>query len=357
MDIMDNGMELTFDCGDLQPVLMDSLSDNLALVPLSDSQRKALQLFRSRIASSEYVEMPHPCLCGGTSDILIACKDRHGLPLRTVLCESCGLMRSDAYLSPDTLVKFYQNDYRRLYEKEAYTSSSALERMKTHGKHIYQLFIECNINIPKHVFEVGCGTGGNLIPFLLRDHIVHGCDYDRAFLEVGRDLGLDLYEGGLETLGEKLPYSLVILCHVIEHFWDPVSELNKLHTVLPEGSLVYIELPGIYSIHHSYRDPLLFLQNAHAYHFCLKTLDYVMSLSGFERVYGDERIRGIYRLNMSLKPISPDSELFRQILCYLIRVDRLKRFPNSLFWVQLALRLARKLGGSRVYKYDKKVYN
>lgn len=337
-----------FNCSNQQPVLRRSLSDGIAIVPLTDSQRKALRHFKSRVESSEYVDSPHPCLCGSTDDILVACKDRYGIPLRTVLCKRCGLMRSDPYLSPNALVKFYQDDYRPIYEEVVPPGSKVLARMIIRGEHIYQLFRDHDVTIPNHVFEVGCGIGGNLVPFLLQNHIVKGCDYGSDFIEIGSKLGLDLDEGGLEILGDELPHSLVILCHVLEHFWNPVSELSLLRQKLPEGGLVYIELPGIYSIRQTYGDPLRFLQNAHTYHFCLHTLDYVMSLAGFERVYGDEGIRGIYSVNLSLQPMSPDPKLYRQVLSYLKHIDRLRWFPHHSLWLQQGMKLARKLMGARL---------
>ena len=341
-------------CVNLQPALRRLVSDRIVAVPLTGTQREALRRFMSHVEKSEYTEIPHPCLCGSTDDIVVACKDRYGIPLRTILCKKCGLMRSDPYLSSEALVKFYRNDYRPIYEQTACHGTEAMVRMAVHGERIYQFFREHGVAIPRYVFEVGCGTGGNLVPFLLRNHTTRGCDYGIDFLEMGRKLGLDLCEGGLEVFWDELPHSLIILCHVLEHFRDPVSELSLLRKKLPEGSLVYVELPGIFSIRRTYGDPLLFLQNAHAYHFCLQTLDYVMGLVGFERVCGDEQIQAIYRLNPSLRPTSPDPELHQQVLSYLKHIDRLWWF-SRLFLFRQSVRLARKLTGPRFYEWVKRI--
>ena len=347
--------KLMSNSSNVQPALKRLASDCIAAMSLTDTQRESLRRFISCVESSEYAKTRHSCLCGAIDDIVVACKDRYGIPLRTVLCKGCGLMRSDPYLSPDALVKFYRNDYRSIYEYAASPDSRYLARMITNGERIYQFFRDHNVAIPKHVFEVGCGIGGNLVPFLLQDHTVAGCDYGTDYLEIGRKIGLDLRHGDLETLGHRVPLSLIILSHVLEHFRDPISELSCLRKILPEDSLVYVGLPGIYSIRQTYGDPLLFLQNAHAYHFCLQTLDYAMSLVGFERVYGDERVQAIYRLNLSLQPMSPDPELYRRVLGYLKRIDRLRWFPHSLFWFQQSMKLARKLMGSRFYEWVKRV--
>lgn len=312
----------------LRPALGRLVSDGKAAMALTGAQRESLQRFMTRVKNREYDNTPHPCLCGEADDVLIACKDRYGIPLRTLLCKGCGLMRSDPYLSPDALVKFYQHEYRGIYEASVFPICNALVRMVVRGEHIYRFLHKHDVKIPENVFELGCGTGGNLIPFLLQNHVVAGCDHGGDFLEMGRKLGLDLREGGIEMFGDELPHSLIILCHVLEHLRDPINELTVLRNLLPEGSLVYVEVPGIYSIGRSYRDPLLFLQNAHSYHFCLKSLDYVLGLASFERIYGNERIEAIYCLNLSLQPPIPGHKLYQQVLSYLKRTDRLRWLPR-----------------------------
>jgi len=267
--------------------------------------------------------------------------------LSTVLCKNCGLMRSDPYLPPEALGSFYKNEYRTIYDKNAFSTTVPLVRMTSNGEKIYRLFDKLGVPIPKHVYEIGCGTGGSLIPFLLRNHIVIGCDYGVEFIEIGRKLGLDLREGGLETFGKELPQSLVILCHVLEHFYNPLSELDTLRNILPEKSLVYIEVPGIFHIRESYRDPLLFLQYAHAYHFCLQTLDFLMSLKGFERIFGNEKIQAIYRLNPKDSHSKPDTELYSKILRYLKYANRFRWFPSNLIY-----RLARRLLGANFLEWS-----
>ena len=42
---------------------------------------------------------------------------------------------------------------------------------------------------------------------------------------------------------------------------------------------------------------LLYLQNAHVYHFSLQTLTNVLSKNGFIRCHGNEYIRGIFKIN------------------------------------------------------------
>jgi len=62
----------------------------------------------------------------------------------------------------------------------------------------------------------------------------------------------------------------------------------------PEG-MIYIEVPGIYSIPKNYPDFLRYLQNAHLYYFTLSSLTQIVNKNGFELVFGDEYIRAIFK--------------------------------------------------------------
>lgn len=63
-----------------------------------------------------------------------------------------------------------------------------------------------------------------------------------------------------------------------------------------ENTLIYIEVPGIFKLEHAYNGNLsLFLQNAHLYHFSLRTLQNLMTARGFELVSGTEFIRSIFK--------------------------------------------------------------
>jgi NAD(P)-dependent dehydrogenase (short-subunit alcohol dehydrogenase family) len=49
-----------------------------------------------KLASGEYKSESPPCpVCTGGTDVLLAEKDRYGLPMRVVACDRCGLIRTD----------------------------------------------------------------------------------------------------------------------------------------------------------------------------------------------------------------------------------------------------------------------
>ena len=63
----------------LQPALRRLVSDRIAAVALTGTQREAQRRVMSRVERSEYAEIPHPCLCGSIDEIVVAFKDRHDI--------------------------------------------------------------------------------------------------------------------------------------------------------------------------------------------------------------------------------------------------------------------------------------
>lgn len=91
------------------------------------------------------------------------------------------------------------------------------------------------------------------------------------------------------------PANVVILSHVLEHLSNPLNSINAISKLLAEDGYLYVEVPGIFKIHSTYGDVLLFLQNAHLYHFTLNTLSFLMAQAGFKLIDGNERISALFQ--------------------------------------------------------------
>lgn len=298
-------------------------------LPLTDVQAEGVSRVLRHLEDDRYSETPNSCICGSNDDILIAERDRYGIPIETVLCRGCGLLRSDPYLTPQSIIRFYQEDYRSIYTSVDGTKGLfANEYLK--GSLIHGWLIKHSAAIPPLVFEIGCGAGGILQYFQGIGSSVAGCDYGEDGCAFGRASGLRLETGGSDKLAKYGRADLLILCHVLEHWRDLLNELKRLHNLLRENGLVYIELPGIFDIRRTYRDIALFLQNAHVWHFCLVTLDYVMSLAGFERLAGNERIQSLYRVAPKCASVPRNPDIHRRILYSLLWTERLRYLPRSM---------------------------
>lgn len=234
-------------------------------------------------------------------------------------------------MDASSLTKFYEQDYRPIYVGHAKAPESFFVEQIRHGKTVHD-FVASHLPFSEHwsVFDIGCGAGGTLIPFWQAGWRAFGCDVSGEYLQRGRNAGLVLEHGDVATLRKHSPANLVILSHVLEHLPDPLEDLGQISKLLVADGYVYVELPGIFSIHKTYGDTLSFLQNAHLCHFTLTTLAALMSKAGFRLIRGDEHIHALFQKNNSVLSISTTDQ-YRRIKAYLFATElgRVSRYFRS----------------------------
>lgn len=268
-------------------------------IPLTFAQLGARDRVASRLASGEYEQRSTACFCGAEGGLLIAERDRYGLPVRTVLCPRCGLLRSDPRLTDAAAATFYQQEYRTLYGDSGGAEALLAEQIRRGRAYLNAL--APLLGDVETIFEVGCGAGGLLLPFAEAGKRVVGCDLGADYLEAGRARGLELVHG---DVGALLEYTqgrradLLFLIHVVEHFSDLRSAFEEVSRVLAPGGLLFVDVPGLRNIkgHEGYRGDLLrYLQNAHNHHFSGRTLSFVLQSLGFEVLSCDEKAGALAR--------------------------------------------------------------
>ena len=226
-------------------------------------------------------------------------------------------------MTTTSLDRFYNEDYRSIYVGEAKAPTLFFEEQMHQGQRILGFVAPLmKSNIQPTVFDVGCGAGGTLVPFRDSGWNVFGCDIGGDYLESGRAAGLTLEQGDATSLQPYGPTNLLILSHVLEHLPNPLSSIKQLANLLTPDGYLYIELPGIFNIHRSYKDILLFLQNAHLYHFTLTSLCNLMQSAGFRLVKGDEYIHALFQRDTPIRTRLPNNQ-FIKVMTYLFAVEYL----------------------------------
>lgn len=295
---------------------------------LTKNQLEARDEVALKMKTGVYKLAPNPCLCGEKNDSSVAKEDRYGLPIHTVLCLACGLMRSDPYYAKEALIAFYKNEYRILYAGNWKTTEDFFSEQRTFGRGI-KAFLSLKVFNGeirnKKVFEIGCGAGGILEAFRESGNYVFGADFGEEYLKFGKEKGLALISGGTDVLLKFGKADIVILNHTLEHIPNLKQELLKIKNLLADGAVLYIALPGIYSIHETYRGRLVeFLQNAHAWHFTLKTLNRLLFDSGLSLIAGNEHIEAAYGKKEAAE--APEREDPLAVFRYLEKTKRLRPY-------------------------------
>lgn len=255
-------------------------NNNLPEKRLNSIQTKWLSTFL-KDPSIKYEEVSHCPLCDSENAILIAKKDRYGIPLRTVICEKCGLVRSYEQLTETSQKLFYEKYYRNIDEG-----------LETHLEAINERYRQGGLNyIPKFlskkdvVVEIGCGGGWNLMPYHKKGYTYCGFDYNEAFIKLGRSKGLNLYVGSIEEASKmRIKADYVILNQVLEHVKNPIIFLKELKKILNTNAIVSIWVPSLDLIPWGYADGDLLgtLQIAHNYLFDEYTLKGVSLSAGYK---------------------------------------------------------------------------
>lgn len=312
------------------------LMDGKAVLKLSEVQEEARKNFLEACnkKKSVYRFEDYLCECGAGEEFfeVLAEKDRYGMPLRTVICQKCGMIMTNPRMTQESYNFFYANIFAKLYRGDDGTCDIGQRflKQKIHGKVICDLVEEYGEREIKTVLEIGCAAGGILCEFQERGYVVTGVDLDDEYLQYGRSKGLDLRLGhSSELLNEGKQYDLIILSHVFEHFLDIESELTVIHDLLTKNGILYIEVPGIKMLEEgAYNGNFLaYIQNAHIRNFSLGTLTNVMMKYGFELHAGNEFIQALYKYTGDYKTIA--SNYYIENIDILIRTE-IKHISRSL---------------------------
>lgn len=269
----------------------------MGVIRLSDRQIETRDVFKRKVEQKEYQLKSTVCFCGFSNDIVLAVKDRYDIPLRTVFCFNCGLVRSNPYYTDETLMSFYNNEYRALYSSSNYATKDFFREQEVFGHSIIS-FLSKNIDLDlnkKKVYEVGCGAGGILMAFKESGADVIGCDYGDEYLSEGKSRGLHLVTGGSDKLEKYGKANLIVMNHVVEHFTNIDEEMKRISKLLEKGGFLYVGVPGLFNHVNSYGSLHWYLQNAHFYSFSLSSLTTLVESFGFEFVAGNEKIQAVFR--------------------------------------------------------------
>ena len=238
------------------------------------------------------------CLCGNVNnknDIILSQKDCIGVPITTLICKLCGLIRINKCLNNKSLSDFYKNYYNILYYKTDKVNDKLFEEEISKNSRSYKLFSLVNkkglLNDIINVFEIGCSAGWNLYPYHIRGKYVSGCDYRADYIYHGISKGMNLYEGELDTGRTQYEsQDLVILSHVLEHIAKPIEFLIEVIKLININKYLIVEIPSVLSNKEStlvttFHLPHIYTYNENYLIFLFKALKLEVLYHDYESVF------------------------------------------------------------------------
>lgn len=218
-------------------------------------------------------------LCEQHLSELLSETDRHGRPLRTIICRGCGLVRIDPMPDSGNLNDFYANDYRLQYKgawhprpKHVYRDSrGAISR----AKRLLEIY-----RPGMQVLDIGCGAGFFL--YLLRALSIEasGLEPNRGYADFAcNELGLDnIHTGTLDEYNPGRRFDIITINHVFEHLPDPLASLARMSGLLKDNGAIIMEIPNIETTSHA---PNRIFHYGHLYWYNPITIHALLLKAGF----------------------------------------------------------------------------
>ena len=230
-------------------------------------------------------------LCGRREYHVVSKIDRRGAPLRTVMCDACGLVWTNPRPADADVDRYYATEYRLDYSRSrtptrrkllrgflgAAERRDALDRLLAPGA---------------RVLDVGCGAGE--LVFLLRQE-----GFDAAGIEPGHEYAAfcrDVLTIPIQTAtverADVAPQSqsLVTMFHMLEHVADPRRTLATIREwLIPDAGRLVVEVPNMHSLVQAPRHRFHY---AHLYNYSVATLGAFGLAAGLRLVSSDASADG-----------------------------------------------------------------
>lgn len=221
-----------------------------------------------------------PCnVCGATEAEQVRSKDRHGGPLRSVICRRCGLVWTDPRPTPEQMRSFYEHEYRLDYKG---ILRPKLKHIYRSGKVALDRFQRTRSILTSgcRVLDVGAGSGEFVYVLRALGYDASGFEPNTGYARFAAEiLGLPVTHAFYQDISmQPASVDVVTIFHTLEHLENPFEALRKAREWLrPEGFLV-VEVPNVEA---ECQQPHTQFHRGHLYHFNIATLEMLGQRTGF----------------------------------------------------------------------------
>jgi SAM-dependent methyltransferase len=189
-----------------------------------------------------------PCpICGSVSDSTLMLFKGY----RIARCLTCDFIFLNPRPAEDRLVGLYANHRQNPYFAEGY------EPVEYERPVLAKIVSQIETYVPHgHLLEIGCGRGDFLKLAQTRGFSVTGCDiFDghKPALD-----GISFFDGTLKEAGFGAEsFDVVVIRNVLEHLFDPNSEIREIRRILKPNGHLYLKVPNV-EFEHGFNCRLVF---------------------------------------------------------------------------------------------------
>lgn len=288
-----------------------------------------------------------PCpVCLADAGVTLSRRSRDGTPLHTILCQGCGIARTDPLPKAGELEAFYREEYWLTYK-------GVLTPRRKHVLRAARLARQRLSELSPFVLErtglLDIGAGGGEFVYLARaaGFDARGVEPNAGYAGYAREvLKLPVEAGTWQTVAlPKGTFAAVTMFHVLEHLPDPLACLRTIAQWLQPGGVLFVEVPNLLS---PVGNPARRFHQAHVVHFTPETLHALAVRAGFHVLRADAPGDGANVRLLARKPESADggaaSEAVRSEPAFdaILRAERNRGLSPALRpagWLRMAKRL------------------
>ena len=306
---------------------------------LNEVRKKTIGEFEKAHTAGEIKALDRVrCSCGSSEMKMLSSFDRFQMDFSSNICMQCGLVMTSPYLDEGSLKHYYETFYHKLHFGEERVDSQEYLFRRGQGAKIFKIVNPFFENVKDiSILEIGFGTGNVLSEFkqAASEHDLKvdelGTEFSKECIDIAGQKELNVIKGSFdEVVTLKRKFDLVILSHVFEHFIDPQDTLESLKKVLKPNGVVYVEVPGLMTIHKKGEyefDFQRYLTHAHIFNFNLVSLTRIFNQGGFRLVKGNEEIEAVFKEGEQKVDTTNNAEVIMGYLHFMehIRGDSLNR--------------------------------
>jgi 2-polyprenyl-3-methyl-5-hydroxy-6-metoxy-1,4-benzoquinol methylase len=251
-------------------------------------------------------------LCGSDQSNLFDRREFRSKMVSNRICSNCGLVYQSPRMSEGELKKFYEHEYRQLYQGNEGPNPKDLAVQKSRAGSLMEFSRGKLTDCSRHL-DIGCSAGLLLQRFQEAYQCQSiGTEPGSAYRSYAQEHGLRVYASldELATTGEP-QFDLISMAHVLEHIGDPVTYLKSLReNLLDTDGYLLVEVPNLYA-HESF-------EVAHLISFSAHTFTQTLQKAGFDIIaleqHGRPRseILPLYLTALACSPSNLDTFHLRQ---------------------------------------------
>lgn len=158
------------------------------------------------------------------------------------VCTACGHLQQWPPVPPELMAYHYRTF--ATYELVGEPATLQAAPPSRHAARLLSLTRDIGLK-PGRVYEVGCASGEMLNQFRHAGWQAGGCDPSPSAVAQAKQIfGIHADLGGEEdTMPRQRDLDLILVCHVLEHLYDPAASLRRFCDALAPGGHLLLEVP------------------------------------------------------------------------------------------------------------------